>query len=344
MHYNIDIDSYIGWPISASWVKSNLSKFQGKECTVRVNSFGGSVRDGLDIRQQFSDHGQTDCYIFGMTASAATILAMGARKIYMSKYAVMMIHQCSNWVDAWGQMNSDEIDRCIEDLKKTKRDLDNIDQVVASLYAERTGKDIKEIAAVMKEGRWLTADDCKRLGLVDEIIEDGEEPDVEGMRNQLVACGLPVPTQKEGNRQPDLVTRIVQGVRNAFGIEDKPSTQTNQPTVTAMKKETIACLLAVLCIEALEAKDGKVELTTDQVQNLSDRLKALQDSEKNLKDSEKNLKAEKEQLEKDKKDLEEQLQNLKKGDGDETHHNEGTDGDADPEINNTIVNTLMNIM
>ena len=79
--YHIDIDSYIGYPISKGYVKNKLQPMKGKPCTVRINSYGGDVQTALDIRQQFIDHGQVTAYIIGMTASAATILAMGARKV-----------------------------------------------------------------------------------------------------------------------------------------------------------------------------------------------------------------------------------------------------------------------
>ena len=90
--YHIDIDSYIGYPISKGYIKSKLQPMKGKPCNVRVNSYGGDVQTALDIRQQFIDHGQVTAYIIGMTASAATILAMGARKVVMSRYALMLVH------------------------------------------------------------------------------------------------------------------------------------------------------------------------------------------------------------------------------------------------------------
>ena len=78
MKYQLYINAPIGWPISAQYVRSVLADYQGKHVDVYVNSFGGSVVDALDIRQQFIDHGDVTCHIHGMTASAATLLATGA--------------------------------------------------------------------------------------------------------------------------------------------------------------------------------------------------------------------------------------------------------------------------
>lgn len=199
--YHIDIDSYIGYPISKGYVKSKLQPMKGKPCAVRINSYGGDVQTALDIRQQFIDHGQVTAYIIGMTASAATILAMGARKVVMSRYALMLVHPCSAAVSAWGYYNKEELAKAIEGLRKTQADLKTLDRVVASIYAAKVGySNVGKMEALMKEARWIGAEEALRLGLIDEIDPDEEQPDpatghmTDAQREHIVACGLPVPT------------------------------------------------------------------------------------------------------------------------------------------------------
>lgn len=199
--YNIDIDSYIGYPISKGYVKSKLQPMKGKPCAVRINSYGGDVQTALDIRQQFIDHGQVTAYIIGMTASAATILAMGARKVVMSRYALMLVHPCSAAVSAWGYYNKEELAKAIEQLRKTQADLKTLDRVVASIYAAKVGAhNAGSMAALMQEARWIGAEEALRLGLIDEIDPDEQQPDpakepmTDAQREHIVACGLPVPT------------------------------------------------------------------------------------------------------------------------------------------------------
>lgn len=199
--YHIDIDSYIGYPISKGYVKSKLQPMKGKPCTVRINSYGGDVQTALDIRQQFIDHGQVTAYIIGMTASAATILAMGARKVVMSRYALMLVHPCSAGVSEWGYYNKEELAKAIEGLRKTQADLKTLDRVVASIYAAKVGdSNADSMAALMHEARWIGAEEALRLGLIDEIDPDEEQPDpakepmTDAQREHIVACGLPVPT------------------------------------------------------------------------------------------------------------------------------------------------------
>lgn len=199
--YHIDIDSYIGYPISKGYIKSKLQPMKGKPCNVRVNSYGGDVQTALDIRQQFIDHGQVTAYIIGMTASAATILAMGARKVVMSRYALMLVHPCSAAVSTWGYYNKEELAKAIEGLRKAQTDLKTLDRVVASIYAAKVGNgNVDSMAALMKEARWIGAEEALRLGLIDEIDPDEEQPDpakepmTDAQREHIVACGLPVPT------------------------------------------------------------------------------------------------------------------------------------------------------
>ena len=199
--YHIDIDSYIGYPISKGYVKNKLQPMKGKPCTVRINSYGGDVQTALDIRQQFIDHGQVTAYIIGMTASAATILAMGARKGVMSRYALMLVHPCSAAVSTWGYYNKEELAKAIEGLRKAQTDLKTLDRVVASIYAAKVGdSNVGKMEALMHEARWIGAEEALRLGLIDEIDPDEEQPDpakepmTDAQREHIVACGLPVPT------------------------------------------------------------------------------------------------------------------------------------------------------
>ena len=199
--YHIDIDSYIGYPISKGYVKSKLQPMKGKPCAVRINSYGGDVQTALDIRQQFIDHGQVTAYIIGMTASAATILAMGAHKVVMSRYALMLVHPCSAAVTNWGYYNKEELAKAIERLRKAQTDLKTLDRVVASIYATKVGdSNVGKMEALMHEARWIGAEEALRLGLIDEIDPDEEQPDpakepmTDAQREHIVACGLPVPT------------------------------------------------------------------------------------------------------------------------------------------------------
>lgn len=340
--YNIDIDSYIGYPISKGYVKSKLQPMKGKPCAVRINSYGGDVQTALDIRQQFIDHGQVTAYIIGMTASAATILAMGARKVVMSRYALMLVHPCSAAVSAWGYYNKEELAKAIEQLRKTQADLKTLDRVVASIYAAKVGAhNAGSMAALMQEARWIGAEEALHLGLIDEIDPDEQQPDpakvpmTDAQREHIVACGLPVPTfgmeaentedesteaestEDESTEAPatnagntphttpeqQMRKSIGEAVRDFFETifaraakpscaakpaeakpqgaaaattDDKPH-NTNTPIMNTQTL-TPATLCAKLGVAQLTATDGKVTLTTEQIEALEKVIKALDDA------------------------------------------------------------------
>lgn len=299
MKYQLYINAPIGWPISAQYVRSVLADYQGKHVDVYVNSFGGSVVDALDIRQQFIDHGDVTCHIHGMTASAATLLAMGAKKVTMSKFALFLVHQCSQWVDTWGRMNASELADTIAKLQKTADDLATVDQVAANIYAERTGKDATLCAEWMKEAKWLTAEKCKELGLIDAICEDGNQTDVtDELRAQMVACGFPLPVPSSDGKRMTKMEQFMAAVKAFFAedssdeeeddeeenaLEDateEPITEdegnaeleTTTQETTAMESFTFEAICPLLGVENLEGTQESVSLTVAQLQTISDHI------------------------------------------------------------------------
>ena len=151
------------------------------EVHVRVCSPGGSLSDGLAICALFRDHGNVHVHIQGMTASAATVLAMGARRISMSPESVMLVHNASYLIFEWEQANKEQLSEKQAEYEEMKKNLATLDSVMADLYATRSGGDRDEMAALMKEERWLSAQECLALGLIDAIegeddaARDGEE-------------------------------------------------------------------------------------------------------------------------------------------------------------------------
>ncbi len=344
MTYHLDIDSYIGYPISKGYVRAKLEPLKGKPCAVRINSFGGSVADALDIRQQFIDHGDVTAYIFGMTASAATILAMGAKRIVMSRYAVMLIHRCSGWVDTWGQLNAEELETAIKELRQTQTDLETLDGVVVNLYAMRTGRKPEDMAAVMAEARWLTAEECKSLGLIDEIIEEGEQTAVTAqMREHFAACGMPLPEVKE--EKPGLVQRVVSGIKAILSpdgeteAEDEETETYKTNTSTIMDKTLFGAILAALGVESLTANaDGSATLSAAQLTAINDALAAAKADVMAQKAETDRLAGELATANAAAAALQEQVENLQKADGDTTTDIE--DGGADEEARATAADKM----
>ena len=321
MTYNINIDDYIGrWGYSKQYIRNQLAGLKGKPVNVRISSLGGSVEHGLDIRQQFLDHGDVTAYLYGLVASSATIAALGAKKVCISKYCMFLVHKVSNWVDAWGQMNADQIQELIDDLKENKLQNDKFDLVLAQMYANKCNKQIDEILDTLKAGRWLTAQEALEYGFVDEIIEDAKEDKVNlaSFTDKLNVLGFPALPQMDNkeDKESGWFQRIMEKL-DAFSPLLKSDNSTH--LINLFMKKDYQKVNAILNVEGLEFdKDGKVTLTEAQVKALNEKVDAL---EKEASDK---------QAEVD--DLTKQVDNLKKADGDETKKNEGGEGEEVADI------------
>lgn len=322
MEYNLSIDSHIGpWGYSKNFIRNQMSGLKNKPVNVRVSSLGGSVDDALDIRQQFIDHGNVTCYLYGYVASAATILATGAKKTCMSQYAFYLIHKVSNWIDAWGNYNADQIQQLIDDLKANKLENDKMDLVLANLYANKCKKKVDEILPILKEGRWLTAKEALEYGFVDEIIEDGTklnfDDDMKTRFNMFHFPELPAPDKKAETKDDEAPNWFNNFVNKFLKPQNTETTQAQNKTqinsTQKFMKKDYQKVNSILNIEGVEVdKDGKVTLTEEQVKALNDRITNLE-QESSDKDDEI-------------AELKKQNENLKNGDGDETAKINGDEG------------------
>ncbi len=286
MEYQIIIDDYIGdwWAeTDKQSIRNQLAKYKDSHVDVKISSLGGSLDDGLDIRQQFLDHGDVTAYLSGFVASAATVIAMGAKHIVMGKYAMFLVHQCSNAVVVWQQMNADDMQALIDQLKKNKADNEKIDMVLAAMYASRCkGHTQEELLELLKESKWLTAQEALDWGFIDEI-SDENETEAPQLTNALAkkfnAAGLPLNGLEI---QPDNGGNALRHIFDALkSIKDMLTPKhINQAAIDSSTKNNITMKLELLCallaVEAFNSVEGQVTLTADQLQAVEDRLNELQ--------------------------------------------------------------------
>ena len=133
-----------------------------KDISFYINSPGGSVSAGLavyDTMQFIKPEVSTLC--MGMAASMGSFLLMaGAKgKRFALPNSKIMIHQPSGGTS--GQATDIEIHA--REIIRTRAQLNQI-------YAERTGQSVEKISADMERDRYLSAEEAKDYGLVDEVI------------------------------------------------------------------------------------------------------------------------------------------------------------------------------
>lgn len=131
------------------------------EITLRVNSPGGDVFDGVAIYNTLSNHpAKVVARIDGIAASAASLIVMAADEIIMPENAYMLIHEPQTI--CWGTS---------EDIMKVAADLESMTATFAATYAKRSGTDATRIEEIMAEDRLMTATEAIELGLADRTAE-----------------------------------------------------------------------------------------------------------------------------------------------------------------------------
>lgn len=350
MNYQLIIDYNIGsWGFSKQWVRRELAAYKGKHVDVLISSLGGDLDHGLDIRQQFIDHGDVTCFLSGFVASAATIIAMGAKRIVMSKYAMFLVHKCSNFIDAWGTYNADQMQQLIDQLEANKSENDKIDVVLANMYAAKCGKKVSEILDILKEGRWLTADEALKYGFIDEVSDTIDEKlnYTSDIRRKFSAIGLStvgLPETSDSAEQPrkSLIGKIVSSIFPAkeSRTEQKADEQNNSTSKqnSEMKTQKFSAVDDLLKLDVGLSSDteGFVSIKADQMETIDKHITSLS---ADVAKKDETIKANEKKI----AELEEQVKNLKDGPGADTTEIEDEGVKADftaSELLNSIKSVL----
>jgi len=136
-----------------------------KDIQLYINSPGGSVSAGLgiyDIMQFVKCDVATIC--IGLAASMGSLLlAAGTKgKRYVLPHARVMIHQPHIMGGLSGQAS---------DIEIHAREMINTKKRLTEIYATHTGKDYDFLNNAMDRDYFLSADEAKDFGLVDEVVK-----------------------------------------------------------------------------------------------------------------------------------------------------------------------------
>jgi len=138
-----------------------------KDINIYINSPGGSVTAGLAIydTMQFVTC-DVNTYCMGIAASmGAVLLCAGTKgKRFALPNSDIMIHQVSG--GAQGQAS--DVERQVEFMFKLKKRLNRI-------LSHHTGKPVEQVERDADRDNYMTADEAKAYGLVDEVVKSRKE-------------------------------------------------------------------------------------------------------------------------------------------------------------------------
>jgi Protease subunit of ATP-dependent Clp proteases len=160
---------FLGYPINdevANIVTAQMlfleSTDRTRDIQMYINSPGGNVYSGLgmyDTMQYITPDVSTIC--IGMAASmAAVLLCAGSKgKRTALRHSRVMLHQPSGAIG--GQASDIEI--TVAEIKKIKKNLYDV-------ISYHTGKSTKQVEKDCDRDYWLTSEEAKEYGLVDEVL------------------------------------------------------------------------------------------------------------------------------------------------------------------------------
>jgi ATP-dependent Clp protease protease subunit len=153
------IDSY--WGVTAQDVIRDLGAVKSKTINLHINSPGGDVFEARAIKTALEQHSaRVVAFVDGLSASAASFLMLAADEIRIAKGAFVMIH------NPWGFAMGDA-----RDMRATADLLDQVADVIAQDYADKTGTAKADILTMMDAETWMDADEAIAKGFADSLLE-----------------------------------------------------------------------------------------------------------------------------------------------------------------------------
>ena len=145
--------------LSARQLVNTLKDMDTDEITVRINSPGGSVFDGIAIYNSLRHHkASIHVQIEGLAASIASVIAMAGDTVQMAENALLMIHNPFGWVGGDAA-----------ELRKVADMLDKTTEVIAQTYGSRCGQELDVLKQMMDEETWFTAAEALDHGFIDSV-------------------------------------------------------------------------------------------------------------------------------------------------------------------------------
>jgi len=149
-----------GSGVTANRIGAALRAIGQRDVMVNINSPGGDFFEGVAIYNQLREHqAKITVRVLGVAASAASVIAMAGDDILMGDSTHIMIHNA--WAVAVGNRH---------DFIESSNRLAVFDAAMAKVYAQRTGIEETEAAAMMDKETWITAEAAISRGFATGLL------------------------------------------------------------------------------------------------------------------------------------------------------------------------------
>lgn len=152
--------------VTAQSVAQQLNDLDSTVATinVRINSYGGSVADGLAIYNALKRHKAAKAVtVDGVAMSSASLIAMAGDTVSMPATSILMIH--APWGGVYGNA---------KELRQYADVLDTFSASMADAYVKKSGKSKEEILGLLQDGEdhYYTGEEAVAAGFADAVAAD----------------------------------------------------------------------------------------------------------------------------------------------------------------------------
>ncbi len=233
-------ESWYGDTVAAADFVREIAALDVTSITIRINSYGGSVSDGIAIHNAIKRHkAHVTTSVEGVAASISSLIAVAGDTVEIADNATLMLH--APWMYADG--NSADL-RAYADM------LDTWAAAMATSYAAKSGQDQATILALLTDGKdhWYTADQAIAEKFAD--VKVSAVPMAASLDRQvLLARYKTLPTLAS---QSDLSLAAAAALNPKESTVDKPLTAAEIQAAADKKiKDEQAIAAAVLAAESL---------------------------------------------------------------------------------------------
>lgn len=257
------LQGVIGWDVVATEFAAALDALNPADCDeleLEIFSPGGSVWDGNYICAKLRELAIPTVASVYVAASMATLIAAACKRTRMAANGRWLIH------NPWSSVTGDAAE-----LEKRAAELRATELEAAGVYAAKTGKTRDDMLALMKQERWIRAEEAKTIGFVDEVFAAWDAKALAGMVAEWKEAGvlgqaaaeLETLTAEETPADvPAAVPSLTDGTDALDGAPAKPSagSVSDHSSATAeLAAERISHAETARRLAATEAKLGNAE-------------------------------------------------------------------------------------
>lgn len=189
-----------------------------QELTIEINSGGGSVFSGAEIWTALKSFaGMIKVQVVGLAASAASVIAMAGTTIEMSPVGQLMIHNAKTKAEGDYRVMQD-----------TGNLLQNVNKSLMSTYIMRTKLSEEELKGMMDKETWMTAQQAKDLGFIDNIMFENQLDAVADANHEMLINGV-LPQAVIDKMRQELAKDPIQNVVNNSEAEPPMENQGGTP-------------------------------------------------------------------------------------------------------------------